>query len=125
MPRTIAISSQKGGIGKTTTTANLGLAWGQAGHRVLVVDLDPQFALTRRFGISPASAPATVYELLTEGGQLPPAVVHVGRGVDLLSARRELARLELALAGEHHREQFLAELLVQEAGDYDIVAIDC
>jgi chromosome partitioning protein len=125
MPRTIAVSSQKGGIGKTTTTANLGLAWGQAGHHVLVVDLDPQFALTRHFGVSPATAPGTVCDLLVDGGAMADAVVPVGRGVDLLSARRELARLELALAGEHHREQFVAELLGDDALTYDIVVIDC
>src|SRR4051794_5557614 len=125
MPRTIAVSSQKGGIGKTTTTANLGLAWGETGRRVLVVDLDPQFALTRRFGVSPAAAPATVYDLLVGDETLEAAVVRVGRGVELLAARRELAPLELALAGEHHRERFLAELLAHETERYDVVLIDC
>src|SRR5512134_1247743 len=50
MPRVIAVGSQKGGIGKTTTAANLAVAWDATGQRVLAVDLDPQFALTRRFG---------------------------------------------------------------------------
>src|SRR3954462_4411017 len=107
MPRTIAVSSQKGGIGKTTTAANLSLAWGAMGLDVLAVDLDPQFALTRRFGRSPADAPATVYELLAGDGNLPESVVPVGTRVDLLAGRRELARLELSLAAEHHREHFL------------------
>src|SRR6187551_2666745 len=96
MPRTIAVSSQKGGIGKTTTAANLALAWGAVGLRVLAVDLDPQFALTRRFGRSPADAPATIYELLVGEGHIADAAISVGSGVDLLAGRRELAKLELS-----------------------------
>src|SRR4051812_40970193 len=116
MPRTIAVSSQKGGIGKTTTAGNLAVAWGEAGGGGLVVDLDPQFALTRRFGCAPAQVPATIFELLTDGGHIADAAVAVAPGVDLLAARRELAKLELALAGEHHRERFVAQLLEEEAG---------
>src|SRR4051812_20270612 len=56
MSRVIAVSSQKGGIGKTTMAGNLAVAWSERGRHVLLVDLDPQFALTRRFGISPADA---------------------------------------------------------------------
>jgi chromosome partitioning protein len=125
MPRTIAVSSQKGGIGKTTMAGNLALAWGAAGRRVLVLDLDPQFALTRRFGIAPAEAPATVFDLLAGEGEVGDAVVPVRLGVDLLAARRELAKLELSLAGEHHRESFLADLLSTGACEYELVVIDC
>ncbi len=112
-------------IGKTTTAANLALAWGQADDRVLLVDLDPQFALTRRFGLSPAEAPGTVYDLLVGDEHLAGATVDLGEGVQLLAARRELAKLELALAAEHHRERFLAELLEAEAGEVDTIVIDC
>jgi chromosome partitioning protein len=52
--RTIAVCTQKGGVGKTTTVTNLAAAWGSRGRRVLAVDFDPQFALTRRFGIDPS-----------------------------------------------------------------------
>lgn len=125
MPRTVAVSSQKGGIGKTTTAANLALAWGEAGDRVLLIDLDPQFALTRRFGISPASAPGTIYDLLVGEDALAGAAVEVGDGVRLVAARRELAKLELTLASEHHRERFLVDLLDAEAADVDTIVIDC
>jgi len=54
MTRKIAICTQKGGVGKTTTVANLAAAWGARGRRVLALDFDPQFALTRRFGIDPS-----------------------------------------------------------------------
>src|SRR4051812_20869028 len=66
MARTIAICTQKGGVGKTTTAANLACAWGQLGARVLAVDFDPQFALTRRFGVSPAGRP-TVCDVFRDG----------------------------------------------------------
>jgi len=125
MSRTIAISSQKGGIGKTTLTANLALAWAALGLRVLVVDVDPQFALTRRFGHSPADVPATLFELLTSDRSLTEAAVRVADGVELLAGRRELAKLELSLASEHHREQFLADLLHSEISAYDAVLMDC
>jgi len=126
MTRVIAVSSQKGGIGKTTTTANLAVAWGLLGRRVLAIDLDPQFALTRRFGCNPADAELTAFEVLAGNAELPDAVLRdVEIGVDLLAARRELTRLELTLAGEDHREEFLADVLATGVESYDDVIVDC
>jgi chromosome partitioning protein len=125
MPRVIAVSSQKGGIGKTTMAANLAVAWSEAGQHVLLVDLDPQFALTRRFGTSPAAAPSTAFELLAGHGTLFDAVVGPAPRLDLLAGHRDLAKLELSLAGEHHREEFVNDLLRAEAVGYDTVLIDC
>jgi chromosome partitioning protein len=126
MSRVLAVTSQKGGIGKTTTAANLAVAWGLMGRRVLAIDLDPQFAMTRRFGRAPGDAPATAFELLAGDGELNGAVlIEVEPGVDLLAAKRELTKLELSLAGEHHREQFLADLLHEAVEGYDDVVIDC
>ena len=125
MSRVLAVGSQKGGIGKTTTAGNLAVAWGAGGLRVLAVDLDPQFALTRRFGIRPTELPASAFELLSGSCTLEQALRRdVAPGVDLVGARRELASLELALAGEHHREQFLSDAL-EEAQGYDVVVVDC
>ena len=125
MSSVLAIGSQKGGIGKTTTAGNLAAAWGAAGLRVLAVDLDPQFALTRRFGRSPAELAGTTFEVLSGTVDTRQAIWSgAAPGVDLLGARRELARLELALAGEHHREQFLADSLEGLDG-YDLIVIDC
>lgn len=126
MTRVIAVGSQKGGIGKTTTTANLAVAWGALGARILAIDLDPQFALTRRFGIVSSAVPDTVFELLAGSGRLDSAVLpNMMPGVDLLAARRDLAKLELSLAAEHHRELFLADLLDGAIAAYDAVLIDC
>ena len=96
------------------------------GRRVLAIDLDPQFAMTRRFDHAPSDAPATAFKLLAGEGELSDAVLAgVKPGVDLLASRRELAMLELSLAAEHHREQFLADLLHESVGGYDDVVIDC
>ena len=132
MARTIAVCTQKGGVGKTTAVANLAAAWGSQGRRVLAVDFDPQFALTRRFGIDPSER-ATVADVL-EGMILKTKTVPdvgqvlVGEAaprVDVLPAQRRLADVETSLVREIKREAFLRRALRGHTDPYDIVLIDC
>jgi chromosome partitioning protein len=126
MTRTIAVTSQKGGVAKTTTTANLAVVWGRAGQRVLCVDLDPQFALTRAFGRVPSEFAKTTLEAMRDPGEaLDAAHANVAPGVALMPARRELRNLELTLAGEVKREEFLLRALAPLQDAYDVILIDC
>ena len=120
-----AVSAQKGGVAKTTTVANLAAAWGAQGRRVLVVDCDAQFDLTRALGVAPSAAPATMLEVLTGTRSAIDAIVHdVLPGVDLLAGHRSLRGLELGLANEIKREEYLTRALADVDG-YDELLIDC
>jgi chromosome partitioning protein len=100
MARTFAVSSQKGGVGKTTTAANLAAVWSEAGLRVLAVDFDPQFALTRSFGWAPSDAPGTAVDVIAGQTEVSAAVVSVAERLDLLCGHRDLAKLELTLVAD-------------------------
>ncbi len=132
MTRTIGVCTQKGGVGKTTTVANLAAAWGAGGRRVLAIDFDPQFALTRRFGIDPA-ARGTIVDVL-EGMILKNAAApsvgdtiasDAAPNVDVIPAHRRLADIETTLVRELRRETFLRRALRGHTDGYDIVLIDC
>jgi chromosome partitioning protein len=126
MTRTIAVTSQKGGVAKTTTAANLAAVWGRGGQRVLCVDLDPQFALTRAFGRVPSEFASTTLEAMSGASTAAAAAqADVAPGVALMPARRELRGLELSLVGELKREEFLARALRPLEDDYDVIVIDC
>lgn len=121
-----AISSQKGGVGKTTTAANLAAVWGADGRSVLAVDLDPQFGLTRALGVAPSQAPGTMADVLSGRVELGSAVLEeVLPGVALVSGHRDLAGLELTLAAEYKREEFLAAALDGHDDRYQVIVIDC
>jgi chromosome partitioning protein len=125
--RIVAVCNQKGGVGKTTTTINLGAALAEYGRRVLLVDFDPQGALSVGLGIQPHELDATVYNLLMERGLTAPDVVIKTRvdGMDLLPSNIDLSGAEVQLVHEVGREFVLGRVLQPVLPDYDIVLIDC
>ena len=125
--RIAAVCNQKGGVGKTTTTINLGAALAEHGRRVLLVDFDPQGALSVGLGIQPHELEATVYNLLMEPGLTAQDVLfktHL-EGLDLLPSNIDLSGAEVQLVHEVAREFVLGRALQAVIPDYDVILIDC
>ncbi len=125
--RIIAMCNQKGGVGKTTTTINLGAALAEFGRRVLLVDFDPQGALSVGLGVNPHELDRTVYNLLMDRGVEAEDILLKTNtaGMDLLPSNIDLSAAEVQLVGEVAREQTLGRGLATIADDYDYVLIDC
>jgi chromosome partitioning protein len=124
--RIIALCNQKGGVGKTTSTINLGAAFAEYGRRVLAIDFDPQGALSAGLGV-PTHDAVTIYDLLlgtvrdTASAILPTSVP----GLDIIPANIDLSAAEVHLVNEVAREQILARVLRSVVNDYDVILIDC
>ncbi len=121
-----AIVNQKGGVGKTTTTFNLGVALQRQGRRVLLVDLDPQAALSVSAGIPIAHLTASIYQALLDESVDPIPIIHsTTSGVDVLPATIDLAAAEIELVNMTLRELVLKDLLTKLRPRYDHILIDC
>ena len=120
--RVIAFANQKGGVAKTTTTLNLGVAFREMGYRVLLVDLDPQGNLTMSQGLNPDVIERSMFDVLVH--KIPISEVIEQREVDLAVASIDLAGAELALSSLIGRERSLEKALAEVRGSYDFVLVD-
>jgi chromosome partitioning protein len=128
MTTTLAVANQKGGVAKTTSVASIGAALAELGHRVLLVDLDPQACLTFSLGIDPEDLDLSVHHVLTKGLDPIEVILETDDGVDLLPATIELARAEadlLTRTGREHVIKGALEDLAEGGQDYDWVLLDC
>lgn len=124
--RVIALCNQKGGVGKTTTTINLGAALAEAGRRVLVIDFDPQGALSAGLGVKTHDV-TTIYDLLMSQSLDPVAAIqHTSvPDLDVIPANIDLSAAEVHLINEVARETILSRVLRRVSADYDVILIDC
>ncbi|MGX6396372.1 ParA family protein [Rothia kristinae] len=125
--RVIAMVNQKGGVGKTTSTINLGAALAELGRKVLMVDFDPQGALSAGFGVNPHELDTTVYTVMMDRKTDVRDAIRATEfpNMDLLPANIDLSAAEVQLVNEVAREQVLASALKKVKDDYDVVLIDC
>ena len=117
----ISVANHKGGVGKTTTVASVGVGLARKGFKVLLVDLDAQANLTS--SLLEEEPAMTLYDTLIEGHEL--SIVHVMDNVDIIPSSLDLSSAELELSSKMDREYILLELLEEVKRDYDYIIIDC
>lgn len=123
--RRIAVINQKGGVGKTTSCCNIGATIAAAGHRVLLLDLDPQAHLTMHLGVEPDGDKPSVYNVLTDNLPLADACVEVRENLTLVPSHIDLAAAEMELVSVMGREVILRDALQKYDRPYDFMMIDC
>lgn len=126
MGKTIAITNQKGGVGKTTTAINLAAALAELGKKILVIDTDPQGNMTSGFGVNKNEVENTVYELMLGSCSTEEAIIkNVKEGVDMIASNVNLAAVEIELIDDENRNYVLKNEIEWVKDKYDYIIIDC
>ncbi|MES2797106.1 MAG: AAA family ATPase [Bacteroidota bacterium] len=126
MGKIIAVANQKGGVGKTTTTINLGACLASMGYKTLLIDSDPQANTTSGLGFNPSEIEYSVYECMVDGIAVENAIFNTKvKNLDLLASHIDLVGAEVEMINLQNREGRMKQALAKAKLDYDFIIIDC
>jgi chromosome partitioning protein len=126
MGKIIAIANQKGGVGKTTTTINLGASLAYLGYKTLLIDSDPQANTTSGLGFNPSEIENSVYECMVDGVPVESAIFKTKiNNLDLLASHIDLVGAEVEMINLQNREGRMKQALAKAKIEYDFIIIDC